>query len=455
MITSLFRYWFTFAERVTPRQYLTHGLALMLTKYLSDAALVRIGADQWWSPIDYMRSVSTLQSSTLSGAASWLMPALAVWTLPFLWAGITLTMRRAIDAGRSPWWSVGFFVPFVNYVTIAALSTLPSRSDLVVRDRALPEPPEQAKYLIAILPGLVFGVLMLALSVYQLRAYGAALFFATPFGVGALTAFSLNRRYLVSGKQSRQVVLLTITLLGALLILFGREGAICIAMAIPLAFVVALMGGEFGRQIAAHAGGDLRPATLGMLAFPLFAIVEPKGASGAVLHEVRSSVEIAASPMTVWSQVIAFPPMPEPTTWFFRLGVAYPKYARIEGSGVGAIRYCVFSTGPFVEPITVWEPGRRLSFDVASSPVPLRELTPFEDVMPPHLKGFLQSRRGEFRLVALPDGRTRLEGSTWYSLAMGPEGYWQMYGDYLIHRIHVRVLEHIKLESERRTVARL
>ena len=117
----------------------------MLTKYLSDVALVRIGADQWWSPIDYMRSVSTLQASTLSGAASWLMPALTVWTLPFLWAGITLT------------------------------------------------------------------------------------------------------------------------LLGALLILFGQEGAICIAMAIPLAFVVALMGGEFGRQIAAETGGDLRPAALGML----------------------------------------------------------------------------------------------------------------------------------------------------------------------------------------------
>jgi len=38
----------------------------------------------------------------------------------------------------------------------------------------------------------------------------------------------------------------------------------------------------------------------------------------------------------------------------FRLGFASPQYARIEGTGVGAIRYCVFSTGPFVEPITAW-----------------------------------------------------------------------------------------------------
>jgi hypothetical protein len=35
------------------------------------------------------------------------------------------------------------------------------------------------------------------------------------------------------------------------------------------------------------------------------------------------------------------------------------------------VRYCVFSTGPFVEPITVWEPGRRLGFDVAQQPPPM------------------------------------------------------------------------------------
>jgi Polyketide cyclase / dehydrase and lipid transport len=163
---------------------------------------------------------------------------------------------------------------------------------------------------------------------------------------------------------------------------------------------------------------------------------------------VRSSVVIDAAPEAVWTQVIAFPPMPAPAELVFRLGIAYPRYARIEGTGVGATRYCVFSTGAFVEPITAWEPGRRLAFDVTRSPAPLRELTPYAHVAPPHLSGYLQPRRGEFRLVALPDGRTRLEGSTWYRLRMAPEGYWQLYSDYLIHRIHGRVLEHIKRQSE-------
>ena len=47
------------------------------------------------------------------------------------------------------------------------------------------------------------------------------------------------------------------------------------------------------------------------------------------------------------------------------------------------------------------------------------------------------------------DGRTRLEGSTWYTLDLGPSTYWALWSDALIHGIHGRVLEHIKGLSER------
>ena len=58
------------------------------------------------------------------------------------------------------------------------------------------------------------------------------------------------------------------------------------------------------------------------------------------------------------------------------------------------------------------------------------------------------SRRGEFRLIELDDGRTRLEGSTWYQLDMAPQPYWVLWSDALIHSIHERVLEHIVTEVE-------
>jgi hypothetical protein len=219
-------------------------------------------------------------------------------------------------------------------------------------------------------------------------------------------------------------------------------------MALPIGLGVGLMGAAFGRGVALRGRHDLGPAGVALCMLPLAALLEPAGGTGRVLHEVRSAVVIDAAPEVVWSKVIAFPPMAEPTELFFRMGIAYPRYARIEGRGPGAIRYCVFSTGPFVEPITVWEPDRRLAFDVTRSPPPLREVTPYAHVAPPHLSGYLQPRRGEFRLIPLAHGRTRLEGSTWYHLRMAPEAYWQLYSDYLIHRIHSQVLEHIKHQSE-------
>jgi hypothetical protein len=73
----------------------------------------------------------------------------------------------------------------------------------------------------------------------------------------------------------------------------------------------------------------------------------------------------------VWREVIAFSPIPEPQEFMFRLGVAYPMNAKITGEGVGAIRYCNFSTGSFVEPITHWEEHKRLAFDVCVATITL------------------------------------------------------------------------------------
>jgi hypothetical protein len=64
-----------------------------------------------------------------------------------------------------------------------------------------------------------------------------------------------------------------------------------------------------------------------------------------------TAITINAPPEQVWKHVLSFSDLPEPTEWYFRTGLAYPIRARIEGTGPGAIRYCEFSTGPFVEPI--------------------------------------------------------------------------------------------------------
>ena len=429
-------------------KFLRRGAALFAVKFAGDNLLVYVGTGHGWWPADYLQSLPSLATLRLAHAPAWLLPAMALWALPFIWLGVTMMMRRALDAGRSPWWALTFFLPYANYVTIGWLCLTPSQSP---GKEVLQPPPDTAKLpamLLAVTAGASVGIGMVALGVYVRSAYGAALFFGTPFCMGALTSVLYNRRCVATRAESSRVVALALVLLAGLLVLAAVEGLACVAMALPLALGVGLLGGVLGRAIAFSGHGSLQTAALSMLVLPAIATIEPSPLERRTVHEVVSSIEIDAPVERVWRGVVAFPRIPEPTDLLSRIGIAYPQYARIEGAGVGAVRYCVFSTGPFVEPITAWEPNQRLAFDVTTSPVPLRELSLYDNVAPPHLRGFLRSQRGEFRLIALANGRTRLEGSTWYEIAMEPEGYWQLFSDYLIHRIHMRVLEHIKATTE-------
>ena len=302
------------------------------------------------------------------------------------------------------------------------------------------------------------GLAVAWVGVMALNSYGLALFMGSPFVVGLTAGYTLCRRYPATVRETLEVATMALLVTAGAAFLIGFEGAVCLLMVAPLGLGVAWMGGVVGRLFAGVGERPAPGAALVLLLLPGAATLEAGSQAGA-LREVRTAVVVDATPLEVWDHVVAFSPIPEPTGLLFRLGVAYPMHARIEGSGVGAVRYCEFSTGAFVEPITAWEPGVRLAFDVVESPPPLRELSirvltgSTAAVAPPHLEGYLVPRRGEFRLVDLGDGRTRLEGSTWYEQRLRPEG-WVLFSDRIIARIHERVLTHIATEAAVEKVGR-
>ncbi len=446
-LTRWLRLWFSFESSVGRREYLLSGVALAPLKYGGDVLIVWSATGRLWEPLDYLSPVSALIQHKLAMGPPALLPVLALWSLPFLWIGISMSMRRAIDAGRSAWLALLFFVPGVSYLFIAAMCVLPARAPL----SPPPEPPRPYEHrlpgaLLAIAAGMTIGLGMLALSVYGFSSYGVSLFLGTPFVIGAVTAFLFNRRYPATGRETQQVVLMTLASVAGVMLVTAFEGAVCLLMAAPLGIAIGAMGAALGRRIALHdrsLGGALLAVAVLPLSLGLDADRAPTG-----LREVRSAIVIDAPPEVVWRNVISFPPLPEPSDLIFRAGIAYPQRAVIVGEGVGAVRRCVFSTGAFVEPITRWEPARRLSFDVVAQPAPLQEWSPYADLAPPHLDGYFQSKRGEFRLVALPHGRTRLEGSTWYEMRLQPAAYWVVFGDAIVARIHDRVLRHIRAAAE-------
>ncbi|TAH01426.1 MAG: hypothetical protein EAZ16_11800 [Sphingobacteriales bacterium] len=73
----------------------------------------------------------------------------------------------------------------------------------------------------------------------------------------------------------------------------------------------------------------------------------------------------------------------------------------------------------------------------------------FYDIHPTHLHGYWVSKKGQFKLTKLANGNTLLEGTTWYINKIKPDFYWTIWSDYIVHKIHNRVLEHIKQQTEK------
>jgi len=289
-------------------------------------------------------------------------------------------------------------------------------------------------------------------------SYAFGLFLFAPFAAGfASTVLGSEGR----GWRTKSVFGWTVGLLATTFLLAlaaGTDGAICLLMAAPLSCFAAATGTLLGMGVArlarwgdgnGRSGGGSRLS--GLLAFPVLWIgmaVEPSLLPEPPLRAVTTSVIIDATPEAVWDTVIAFPPLTSPPEGVLRLGIAYPVGATLEGEGVGAVRRCEFSTGTFVEPVTVWRPGELLAFDVLEQPAPMTETSPWEDLDVPHLSGSFASEKGEFRLTPTADGKLHLQGTTWYRQHLWPQVYWNEIADGLVHRIHGRVLDHVAACAE-------
>lgn len=426
------------------RRYVTTGLALMALKLALDFALVYLLTGQPHSLLAFFVPFHELRSEALKAHESAAV-VLVVAALPFLFVGLSYSIRRALDAGLPPVVGLFFAAPILNYLVIALLSALPSRPR-TPRASELSPPTLVRAATLGIASLVVLGLLSAAAAA-ALGEYGAGLFFASPVLAGVASGWSFNR---IERRTVGQTLLLASvgTLFSMFtILLFALEGAVCLFMVLPLALPLVLLGALVGRQLAAVSTEGARVAP--MLLLPL-AVGGVERLDPVPLHHVVTSVEVDATPAQVFDAVVSFPPITSERPWYFRTGIAVPLSARLVGEGVGAVRHCEFTTGAFVEPITAWEPGRRLAFDVTSQPAPMEEWSPYAHLDLPHLHTTMRSRRGEFRMVPLPSGRTRLEGHTYYELGLRPDAYFRLAADALLHRIHQRVLEHVRDTAETR-----
>ncbi len=118
---------FSLHGKVSQRDYLLAGALLMLVKYAGEVLILYLGSAQLLMPWQF---ADPLLGDRLALYGRVGTGVLAIWSLPFLWAGVSLSCRRAVDGGFSEWVGVLFVIPVLGWLVILVLLLAPARPKL-------------------------------------------------------------------------------------------------------------------------------------------------------------------------------------------------------------------------------------------------------------------------------------------------------------------------------------
>ena len=167
----------------------------MLGKYAVESCVLHMVAGTTMSPWQFFSPVLAAREELVRGAPDWLPWAWFLWTLPFLWIAVTMTLRRAYSAGYSVWLGLLILIPAVNLVTMVIMALLPNRRSIPADDPSNPIRHTVLHYRAA-LAGLAAGLLlalgMMGISVYTFGTYGSSLFLGTPILMGTVASVITN-----------------------------------------------------------------------------------------------------------------------------------------------------------------------------------------------------------------------------------------------------------------------
>ncbi len=112
---------------VNRRTYVVTGFSLALIKYSIEFAFVWFTTHQLFSPLDFVNPWLSSKAPFLNEAPGtgliWLL-----FTIPFVWIAIVMSVRRAADVGVTPWVGMLMLIPLLNLAVMALLAVLPSGS---------------------------------------------------------------------------------------------------------------------------------------------------------------------------------------------------------------------------------------------------------------------------------------------------------------------------------------
>ncbi|MGQ2800725.1 hypothetical protein ACT54M_09850 [Leptospira santarosai] len=283
--------------------------------------------------------------------------------------------------------------------------------------------------------------------------YGSLLFVAFPLSTGLLIVTFV---FLISAKDSKWkllyvgiTTLLVIVFSVFMFLLYGKEGLICVLMALPLIIVLLFIGGLIGSFIY-HKIWSKYLIILTVLFFNVSSYVYDRNDQNFEKREVQTSIEIDASKREVWERIVSPFEFGEAENFFLRNGVSYPVSMKIEESNGSRFLYCDYTNGTTIAKVDVFVDLEKLGFSFQEPQVTMRETSFYGEVEPKHIRGRVWAEFGEFRLEAVTEHRTKVIARTKYVNNLGPKFYWELWEDYLMDEMHRHVLVKIKNRIERR-----
>lgn len=230
--------------------------------------------------------------------------------------------------------------------------------------------------LTGVLSGLLYG-LACRMFIYEnlenallITTFGFV--FLVPFVIGFLVIMPLPELESPWQRFGRAFFFPWVAISCMLLSVFlaGFEVMLCIFMASPIFFFMSSLGGIAAEYLPGNNAQRPRQMILASV------LVLPLGVSAAEnfiplppeFQEVRTQIDIQASPEAVWEQIKRVPTITEAEqtpNFFHWIGFPRPLAATLSHEGVGGVREATFEENVmFYETVTEWNPPESLAFQI-------------------------------------------------------------------------------------------
>lgn len=235
------------------------------------------------------------------------------------------------------------------------------------------------RYVLSFVPAVLFGLLYGALSHYLfgsvLQGVASVLSLAfivvVPFVIGMLATYSLPPAKRTSLTYAIGFSLGAMALGSLLAGVLVWEAAICIAMALPIMLGMAALGGALMAWVLSRRTQTTGTSLMALFVLLPFLLVplERQFPIEDSFHTVETQITINADAQTVWENIVRVQPIQDSerpySILFSFFGAPKPLEADMLGAGVGGVRRGHFDGGlQFVETISLWEPAKRIEWDI-------------------------------------------------------------------------------------------